>query len=90
MKIYDLLYLLDKQPASLKKTDTFKILSYNLKISKVLNNIKLNRKTYSALNNAKVDSSKLGMFLKKNNLPESNFFPDFMSLKYKYLKEKKD
>lgn len=84
-KIYSVIYLLDKQPKSLKKEKHYQLMVSFLQNSPTLTGVRFNRRCYSLLNDAIIKPEHLENFYKTYRLPVNPFFPLFFMVKRKYL-----
>jgi hypothetical protein len=86
---YSLLYLLEKQPKSLRRDPHYPQMIDRLRTSKRLQGLRFNRRCYSLLQQAKIAPENLKYFYRTYRLPKDPFFPLFFMIKRNYLEERK-
>ncbi len=86
---YSLLYLLEKQPKSLRRDPHYPQMIDRLRTSKKLQSLRFNRRCYSLLQHAKIAPENLKYFYRTYRLPQDPFFPLFFMIKRNYLEERK-
>lgn len=89
-KIYSVIYLLDKQPKSLRKQKHYQLMVSYLQNSPGLTGLRFNRRCYSLLNEAVIRPEHLENFYRTYSLPENPFFPLFFMIKRNYLTEREN
>ena len=81
--------LLQKQPKSIKKKQEFIKLVDIYNSSTFLKKLPLNNRAFSLLNRGKVNQENLSLFYKTFKIEANIFFPVFVSIRNKYLTERK-
>ena len=84
-KIYSLDYLLKKQPKSIREFSEYLYLVSLFYSSNQLKRIRISKKCFTLLNQAKISIGKLPYFYRYFQLPEHSFFPVFLKIKQEYL-----
>ena len=86
---YTLLYLLEREPKSLRRDPYYPQMVDRLRSSKRLQCLRFNRRCYSLLQQAKIAPENLKYFYRTYRLPRDPFFPLFFMIKRDYLEERK-
>lgn len=86
-KTYTLEYLLSRQPKTLARHRHYGLLVSHLLASERLRNLKVSRRCYSLLHNARIEPDTLQYFYLTYGLPKEPFFPLFFQIKRDYFRE---
>ena len=84
-KLYSLTQLLAKQPKSLTKQKEYRKLLAHYRASPRLGRVRIGRRCYRLLDEARIAPEHLDNFYRTYRLPKDPFFPLFFSLKGAYL-----
>ena len=87
-RAYSLGYLLEKQPKGLRKHPQYSVMIAHFRASRRLQQLRLSRRCYTLLNNARVQRHNLVHFYRTYRLPADPFFPLFFAIKREYLAER--
>lgn len=86
-KTYTLEYLLSRQPKTLARHRNYALLVSHLYASERLRALRVSRRCYSLLHNARIEPENLSHFYRTYGLPKEPFFPLFFQIKRDYLRE---
>jgi hypothetical protein len=85
---YSLSYLLEHQPKTLRKHELYPLMLDHLRASDALQRLRVSRRCYSLLHNARIAPENLHHFYRTYRLPADPFFPLFFRIKRDYLAER--
>lgn len=87
-RTYSIAYLLARQPKSLAKHSNYRAMMANYHASAPLQHLRISRRCYTLLNNARIAPHHLQNFYRTYRLPGNPFFPLFFAIKRDYLAER--
>ena len=87
-RAYSIAELLARQPRSLAKDQNYATMVSHYESSERLRRLRVNRRCYSLLHNARIEPHNLHHFYRTYRLPENPFFPLFFAIKRNYLSER--
>jgi len=87
-KYFTLASLLDTQPAGLIKDPRYRLLWDHFMASEKLQKLRISRRCYTLLNQARVKPQNLPVFYRTYRLPRDSFFPLFLAVKSKWLTDR--
>lgn len=88
-RTYTLAHLLEKQPRSLRKHPQYSVMVGHFRSSRRLQQLRVSRRCYTLLHNARVERHNLVHFYRTYRLPSDPFFPLFFAIKREYLAERR-
>jgi hypothetical protein len=87
-RTYSIGYLLSRQPKGLRKHEHYSAMMAHYYASERLQRLRMSRRCYTLLNNARIRPRNLHHFYRTYRLPSNPFFPLFFSIKRDYLAER--
>ena len=87
-RTYTIGYLLSHQPKTIEKHPDYRAMLTQYHVSRPLQHLRLNRRCYSLLHNARIAPGNLRHFYRTYRLPADPFFPLFFAIKRSYLDER--
>ncbi|TVQ25378.1 MAG: hypothetical protein EA382_07080 [Spirochaetaceae bacterium] len=87
-RTYTIGQLLAKQPQGLKRIPGFDAMMAHYHASQQLQRLRMNRRCYGLLANARIAPENLRAFYRTYRLPDNAFFPLFLAVKRRYLTDR--
>lgn len=84
-RTYSLAYLLSRQPKTLAKHGQYAVMLAQFSSSERLQGLRISRRCYTLLHQARIAPHNLGNFYRTYRLPADPFFPLFFAIKRDYL-----
>lgn len=85
---YSIAHLLNRQPKTLRKDPNYATMMRHYFANERLQRIRVSRRCYTLLNNARIAPAYLHTFYRTYRLPADPFFPLFFAAKRRYLAER--
>jgi hypothetical protein len=88
LRRYSLRYLLESQPKTLRRHELYSLMLDHFRASEALQRLRVSRRCYSLLHNARIAPENLHHFYRTYRLPAEPFFSLFLRIKRDYLAER--